>query len=683
MSALDAVTGAAGGAPAFPLTGVDARWLLSFQHEDATGTPTGDPLDIGCDDYAGEISATLPAGLEAGAYRFVVKGMSDAHYAAVKLAENATERVTLYLYWGDGGGGGALAGYAKNLLGIGPATPASAQLAGARVATLAVTKVERAASDLTYDVTITARARMFDVLSRLQVCGATIVATTFHDLFRGVLGRIDLVENTDWKYYDAATEATSENAVKTGRTALSWVQAMAAKLEAASPDKHGRGMFLQRYGVLHVGPRPIPLEGVGTAPTVVDESNGLIELQETARVAADPNYQLCKPDGTRNTAAARTHGQYKLTCKGRPDVKPGDLIAFAPAPPDDGSTQGGGIVGAVQDLVSSLGGASSAAPGSVTMYVESVDHKLSRANGFVTTVTGTQVTDADHVWDTHTVTTPGAPRPQAPTAAATPEARVADALVRQVRRLFGEANGPEVGEVRATAVDGDAPLTLTVWQGLDPAQNDADPGQARRLDVQRPSGGARSAVPYLTPFAWGSCGLMLPQYPGSRVLVDTRNGMADDPLVLGSLWQAGHVPANAKAGDWWLKLPTAVPNPATVPDTWTPSDFSGSVTNDLIDGNGVRTIEVKQFALTAGDLKGAGARPEAPPADVALQLKLVAGGNTASVALKTDGSIEISSSAGISITSQGDLDIKAANVNINAKTNVRVTVGGTMDVSKG
>ncbi len=671
MSLVDAVASAAGGAPAFPLTGVNARWVLSFQHEDASGAPTGDPLDISCDDYGGEINATLPAGLEAGAYRFVVKGMSDAHYGAIKLAENQTERVTLYLYWGDGGSGGALAGFAKNLLGIGPPTPASAQLANARVATLAVTKVERTSGDLTYDVTITARERMFDALGRLQLCGETIDGATFHALFSGVLGRVNLVENTDWKYYDAQTEATANNAARTGRTALSWVQAMAAKLEDASPDKHGRGMYLQRYGVLHVGPRAIPLEGLGT--TTVDEAGGLVEIQETGRVAADPNYQLCTATG-RNPAPPQTRGQFKLTCKGRPDVKPGDLVQFKPAPPDDGSTQGGGIVGAIQDVVSSLRGAAAAPPDSVTMYVESVDHKLSRANGFATTISGTQVVDEDHVWDAHTVTTPGAPRPQAPAASATPEARVADALVRQVRRLFGESNGPEVGEVRAVALDGDAPQTLTVWQGLDPAQNDANPGQARRLDVQRPSGGARAGVPYLTPFAWGSCGLMLPSYPGSRVIVDARNGMADDPVVLGSLWQAGHTPAKVQAGDWWLKLPTAVPNPSTVPDGWTPADFSGSVTNDLIDGDGVRTIEVKQLGITTGDLPKAGARPTAPGSGVAFQLKLVSGGNTASVVLKTDGSIEISSSAGISLTSQGDLNIKAANVN--------VKVTGTMDVSK-
>ena len=670
LSAPAGLPGTGGASP--PITGIDARWVLSFQREDATGALTGDAYDVSSDHYTGEIQATLPTGLEAGTYRFTIRGLTDADYAKINLAAAQRERVTLFLYWGDGGSSNPLLGYAQNLLGIGGASQPSAQLpAVAKVAVLAVTGVKRSAGDVTYDVEVTARERAYDVLARTVVCGETITASAYADLIAGLAGRVGLVSGTDYVYHAVDHEPTHRSAVRTGVAALSLLQAMGPRLEDACTQKHGRGMYLQRNGVVHIGPRPIPVGGGD--PVTIDEPGGLIEIEQTARVPIDPNFQACSGAATSSTTAAPTRRQFKLTCRGRPDIKPGDLVRFTPQDEDSANTQGAGLVGAVIDVAASLGAPVAAGGTPVVAYVESVQHTLSRAKGFGTIITGSEIADPSQPWDQHTTIAPGARRPPAAVTAATPEARVADSITGLVRRLVGESTGPEVGEVRAVSASGDDAQTLTVWRGLAAAENDGAAGQARRLDVERPSRSKQEAVPYLTPFAWGPCGLVLPCYPGTRMLLEDRNGIADDPVALGALWQTGHTPANAQAGDWWLSLPVGVDQRDSVDDSWTPSDFGGDATNDLIDGDGARAIEAKTLSIDTGDLQSAGHRPDPIDSGVALRLRLGQGGNTASIVLKTDGSIEIEASAGISIKTDGDLKLNAANV--------KVQVSGTMDVS--
>ena len=666
------------GSSPLPVTGIDARWILSFQREDAKGALTGDPFDVACDNYTGEIQATLPNGLDPGSYRFTVRGLSDDDYSKINLADNQHERVTLYLYWGDDGSTNPALAYAENMLGIGGSSQPSASIPHAMVAVLAVTGVKRTAGELTYDVEISARERVYDVLARTTLCGATIPGQSYAELITELGGRLNWTAKTDYVYYAVDNEPDQPAAIRTGQTALQVIQPMAQRLEDACKGKRcGRGMYLQRNGVLHIGPRQIPL--AGGDPVTIDEPGGLLTIEQTGRVTTDPNFQACGVGQTSSTATAPTRRQYKLTCHGRPDIKPGDLVSFTPQPQDDAHAQGGGLVGAVADIAASLGAGTSQSGTAVVAYVESVQHKLSRTDGFSTVITGAEITKATDgslsLWDHHTTITSGGPRQAAPATTASSESRAADSIVRLVRRLVGESTGAEVGEVRAVEASGDQAQTLTVWRGLAAAQNDGGAGQARRLDIERPSRSEQQRVPYLTPFAWGACGLVLPCYPGSRMLLEDRNGMADDPVALGSMWQAGHTPDNAHAGDWWLILPVGVSHRDSVDPSWTPSDFGGNATNDLIDGDGARAIEAKTLSIDTGDLHAAGDRPGAIDSGVALRLRLQQGGNEASIVIKTDGSIELDSSAGISIKSAGDLNIKAANV--------KVKVSGTMDVSKG
>jgi len=669
MSVPSVIPGAS--TPTLPLTGIDAHWLLSFQREKPDRTPVdGTVTELSSDDYIGEIEATLPSGLQPGSYRFVIRGLSDNDYGKINLSDDGFMRVTLYLYWADGSANPLLA-YAQSALGIGTSLPSASLPQSARTAVLAVQKVERAAGTLTYDVTITARERTYDLLARATVGGTGISGTAFGPMFDTLLQRVHFT-SADYTYESVDTEPAKTSTFRTGGSALATVVGLESRLENACTGKHGRGMFLQRQGNLHVGARAIPFGGAD--PIAIDEAGGLIEIKLTARVPADAN----APSGGATASGATPgdgtqHPQYTLTCKGRPDVRPGDVVTFTPQPQDVSHTQGGGLVGAIASVASSLGApVPSGTP--VTMYVDSVAHALRRADGFSTTIAGTAIPDEDHAWDTYSITRQGAPRPQAASAAATVEARASNAVRAVVRDAATASTGPDVGEVRAVSLDGDDALTLTVWQGAAAAQNDAEPNASRRLDVERPSPAPHVGVPYLTPFAWTTCGLVLPQYPGSRVLIGDRLADSNDPVAYGSLWQSGHVPSSVKPGDWWLILPVGVDQRESVSDDWTPSDFAGNATNDLIDGDGARSIGTKTLVLQAGDLTSVGTRPAAIDDGAALKIAFSGGGNTASIVLNSNGSIAITSSADISFEAKGNISFKAANVT--------VTVDGTMDVSK-
>ncbi len=182
-------------------------------------------------------------------------------------------------------------------------------------------------------------------------------------------------------------------------------------------------------------------------------------------------------------------------------------------------------------------------------------------------------------------------------------------------------------------------------------------------------------MPYLTPFAWGSYGLALPRYPGTRVLLATAEGNPADLVDIGAIWPRDGGPP-AAAGDYWLVLPIGVQQRDDIGegDGVAPN---GNASHDLIDADGTRLIETKRFIVRVNDQPTeCTSRPvpgdNAPEGSVVIEN--ISQGNTARIVLKEDGSITIS---GTSITldtgGQGD-------ITLNAK-NVKVSVSGTMDVS--
>jgi hypothetical protein len=662
------------------MAGNDAGWLLSFHKETRQSgkvrvSPGPAELEVGRDQYYADIRASLPGGLEGGVYSFTIEGLTDSDYA--KIAGSRAPVVKLYLYWREavGGLGGALASLA-GLTDV-PVGVTSEQLADWHVATLRVESITRKAGARRYETTITARERAFDVVATTPLC--TAIDKPIDQAVKELLGTHAGFDDYKWWGFPpnaacpplTTAPTPAANVVLTqGQMVLTLLAQLGGKMEEASGN-YGRGMFLIRRGDLHVGVRPTPL-GQGKPPTELTAEGGLVEVEPLPAVASDPTFDVCA--GLKSGQSAPTRRQFQLTLKGRPDLFPGDLVRFD-APPQETSTTGGGSLlgGIVGSFVPELG-----APNPVQLYVASVEHRLSRTAGFVTTVTGLEVGLAD-VWDCHSVA--GRNGASEPAAASGPETQAAQAVRSAARELIGAKSWLEVGEARGMTAQGSAsvpPQTETVWRGLEPG--DGQGNQSRRLEIARPSTAPLNDVPYASPFAWDSCGLVLPRYPGTRVLVSHRDGRDDEPIDVGALWADGKGP-KSKDGDWWLILPIAASTTPPANDTDPPPEYTGKVTQDLIDASGNRWIEAGELTIRigTGKLKNAGDRPD-DPADRG-GLTILHPDSEAKIQIKRDGTIVIESPKKLELTGKDGVAISAPDKDVTIDAaNVNVTVSGAMDV---
>ena len=657
------------------LIGNDAGWILSFHKESTVGGATvsvsGDqPFEIGRDDYYAEISASLPNSLEGGVYRFVIEGLTDEHYKKiVQMKGKDSLVVKLYLFWRDTNA--SAAGYMKNVASLTDTVGVikSEDVQESLVAVLNILSISRKAGTRRYETTIIARERVFDILTTRRLC-ASLDASDLLTSAEAVasnngieVSMYPFSEGND-QAQSSENQGTENQELEEGVTLLETLQELGRRLEEKT-GKYGRKMFLIRNGKLHIGNRRFPLDG---EPLDLTLSNGLIEIETLEPLKTDPNFDHCA-DQDKQPPQRR---QFKLTCKGRPDIKPGEMVRFV-LPDEEVETTRPGVSGVVGDLVKgplipSLGDLNFENQNPVKIYVISVDHKLGRTSSFKTTVMGVEVkgSDQDEVWDTHTRRNNEAESEEP--AGGNGEERVAQAVRRRVQRTIESRRFPEVGEVRGATVRGteEPPRqTLTVWRGLQPA--DGRSNQARRLDIVRPSPAPATGVPYTTPFAWGKCGLVLPRYPGTRVLVTHRNGHRNDPVEIGALWESANGP-DSEPGDWWLLLPVGVPadRRVNIAGSEPPEEHNGKVTQDLIDADGNRIIEVGELTvnvLPQNMLKDAGQRPE--------HGKHVEGG--ASIIIKPDGSVVIKAKKIEFDAGDGEIALKAKNVNVQVSDSMNVS----------
>jgi hypothetical protein len=401
--------------------------------------------------------------------------------------------------------------------------------------------------------------------------------------------------------------------------------------------------------------RGVPLTG-GVAQ--LSEANGLVHV-ETAGVSQNERLGSA-------LLAAPVRIQYTLTLKGRPDLRPGDKAAFLdPFRGEIADALAGGVdaTSAPAGLADPLAGQAGAATSTgVEIYVSSVSHRLSRTEGFITTVTGISLIGGQD-WDP--VSSADGEPDRDP--AATPHAYTAS----MIKRLASSAAGEPlvVGEVRAATPSGTGEppgQTVDVWVGT--VVDDGGPSRARRLPIDRDARSRASGVAYLTPFAWGPCGLVLPRYPGTRVVLGHVGGRADDPVELGALWESGHGPAS-EPGDWWLILPAAVePGKRQVAeDGASPAEPTGKATNDLIDADGARVIEVGKLTVRVqpSKLAAPGTRP-APPADTAEQVT-IEHENGSRIVIKDSGDIVIHSEANVTLSARHALTLEADDVTVKVK----------------
>jgi hypothetical protein len=444
-----------------------------------------------------------------------------------------------------------------------------------------------------------------------------------------------------------------------GQDGLTEVQRIGTLIEAFG-KRQGRKPFLVRDRVLHIGVgRAIPFMGPKAEGKVVRVSTatGMIGYAETRAMPRDPKFDFAEAFAAGNlTATPEMRRGFRLDLVGAPEIRPGDVVAFPPA--KDPTSAAPVELPLSEDWDKAI-----------ELYVDTVSHRIEPNAGFMTTVTGVQVETAGgtptSLWDVPSeapvkATTPGARGLDDGTA----EGALSNSVAQSVERALARYALAEVAEVAAEGDPSLLPLASNLVVGLSD-----QPSYMRRSainDLFREGQGVMPSVPYASPFAWGPFGLVVPRYPGTRVMLLPGHGDNEDAVDIGALWHgppgdATARPSKARQGDWWLKLPARI-EPAT-----SDAVVAGPVappaealaTNDLTDAEGNRFIEVGQLVIRVGDkaLQKGTERPAAGSAPAA-----------AIVIEQKDGE------ALITIDAEGKVTIKAKNV--------AVEVSGTMDVKK-
>ena len=614
--------------------GNDAGFAIHFHAAPARQELSKPVLAISSSDYYVQIEATLEEGFKGGTTTLTLEGLTDEHYALIAAdGPQKPEIIRLYLFWRDANT--SVGAYFTNMLGVN-AGPSDAELKESLVAVLKIKKVDRRAGARTYDTVVTAQELALAWLSDRRV-SEPITAENYSTALSQI-GQKTGVPFATWGI-DRATgrmtpdqgTAAGDEKVTLGRGLLyrAAVERIAGAIEGAL-NLYGRQMLLVRDGTVHVGKRPIPLPE-GAKPKRLSLATGLLETVPEGEEETDP-YASSEVGGTEPKKRQR----YRMTLKGRSDIKPGDVVAFDDPTPVLNQTVpglGAAIAGAFAGQF--LPAMDDTFKKETLGYVTSVRHTLSRTAGFVTQLSLLGI-DAvgDAAWDTR-VSSASAPTTDKPSGSSDPAAAAAAQVKRVHATALEEFRTVEVGEVRAVNANASGAVeppsqTETIWEGLVPTDRRAN--GARRLPIQRELPTPWQGIAYVSPFAWGKCGLVLPRYPGTRVVLAHRNGRADDKLDIGAVWESGHGPVS-QPGDWWLSLPVVdgAP-PSSIGDKETPKEHNGKVSQDLTDAAGNRWIEVGELTealrLVANEVCE-GVRPTCAdsylPSDIVREIKRVLG----------------------------------------------------------
>lgn len=628
-----------------PKVGAHAGWLLDFKaHPDVPFSV----LKISSSDYYASIEAQMPHGLDGGNYNFVIHGLTNEDYAELyKFDRQQSLAIKLHLYWKDRGALGYfvdLAGLADSLQGENPPE-------GSLVAVLRVTALKRQAGSRGYEVVIEAREWVYEKLLE------KVDAPGLED--DPLLAAATVVRNRGVKSKPSLEEAKPAAGSKVHHQERSWkkdepaIKILARLGEAMEKQqkRFGLGMYLIRDGTLKMGPGPdrLPTE---TKPIILTPEDGLIQIERREQEPEDPRRE-----------GSKKRESFELTLRGRPDIKPGDVVQFQKPPEetDDAGTPVNFTLG-VLDIIK---------PGADTwMYVRGVTHRFSRERGFVTVLRGVHVPilrPSEEFWFKREAPKASEEMEETRSIDSSPDGFLAGVL----KTLFGKRQEPvDVAQVRAAHVrEANIPnQTEKVRRGL--AEHDGDRYAATRLAFDE-GGALFNAASYATPFAWGKFGLVLPRYPGMRVLLAHRGGDHDDPIDVGALWESGAAPGS-QPGDYWLTLPAAIAQKdrEQVADDQKPNDPGGKATNDLIDADGNRVIEVGKLTVHVGvdKLQPAGTRPAVANDHVSIEHA-----SGSKIVIDQDGNITIESKKKLTIAAD-------ETITIDSKQDVVVQVANVMEV---
>lgn len=601
----------------------------------------GTTEDFSSLDYRGSVDATLVGGLASGSYTVVVEDVAEEDYARLaKLASEKPLEARLYMFWVD--------------------APRPSVGDDGLVAVLRVTALRRRPGKWRYEMVVEGREWVFDrMMSYCPIVTGNGPLDTAMKVARALHVELDA---------PPLPPVTTERRSTTGTRAIEQMRLLeAAMVAAAAKAERPRavlGMYLVRDGKLQLGPDRISPDVVRP---MLGENGELISIVRNGSIGEDATAVGIDDDPGR----AR-RDVFIATLRGRPDLKPGDVVDLR-AP--DSAAFG-------EELGFALGPAAQFAPNDlVTAYIQEVSHRLSREQGFLTVVRCIAAATDDHkrslvdrLWLTGTDAYGGADAGSSESALATFFDRLRDAASTD--------KWPDVAEVRAVHLTSDDPQlpaqTVKLWRGLE------TPDGATYAAARQPFAKTRTeltSAPYLTPFAYGLCGLVLPRYPGTRVLIAHRGGNTDDPVDVGALWSRGGAPAVAQVGDWWLTVPFDVdgddPPRAAAPDDEQLDEKLPCATNDLIDGAGNRVIEVGKLTIRIGKARlethiGGSIRPSAADDPVTIDHE----DGKARIVIAQDGSITIESKQKVTIKGEQGIALESGK-------DITMTVGGNVDVKKG
>ncbi|UOX91108.1 hypothetical protein MUY14_10975 [Amycolatopsis sp. FBCC-B4732] len=654
--------------------GTVPAWALVFRH----GVRGTELCTVGSDTYSGTVSASLPAGLTGGSYEFVVEGMTAEDYRKISLAPGTPLDASLHLWWKDAPTGvlGGLARFTGLDNPLSATTPVPPD--GSLVAELRVDRLWRRPGPRRMDVVVKARERVVARLAERRVEGRCFAgranANGLEVAIRNVAGDDVPVVGHGLGKAQPTPGVRDYAAVPPGT-------ALAAMAELSTQVQGTLGLYSQetaviRDGTLHVGKWT---EDGADAPRLdgerpMDDESGLLAVERGADLPRDSRL----PPGLFGPRAPRS--TFSVTALGRPDLKPGDRVSPVLPPEDFAVTEPPSLGATLLTSVPNLpaGVADPDADASVCRIIE-VRHEISRERGFLTTIRAVVLAGADDGWDE---ITPGtAKEAQRARRSGVPFADSAQGAASTIGDVIGDLTGRAFGVTRARpavihdhAVSPDTPKhTSEVWHS-DTAP-DGRPQAAQRTEITADAHAELTQVPYVTPFAWGSYGLVLPRYPGTRVVLANVGGSSADFVDVGALWRQGGGP-DARPGDYWLALPVGIDQREHLQDPARQVPPDGLASHDLVDGDGTRVIETARFVLRVTDQLTR--VPDRPAPDDGLDdgsvlIESRSGAGAARIVLKGDGSVTISAKS-ITFDAEDRIELNTKDVRVQLD-------GGTMDVS--
>ncbi|MFF4911225.1 hypothetical protein ACFY2T_40900 [Streptomyces sp. NPDC001260] len=605
--------------PTSSSVGFDAGWQLEFRPE-SPGAAAGKPvLAIDRSGYDAEIQVAFDSTWAAPTFTATVDGLRQQDVDTILSKSCAL--VTIALGWRDTPGSVLSAG--ANLLtatGLGGAWKTTLPT----VLTGRITSLERTAGDVRYRTRISGLDATWARLQRAEVGGAKLPGSgSVVDWARALCGtlhpRVEVVAEGSHPPIEGKTEFRASDKVGDALQALG---------RAAFPGApHGRVPLFLRDGKVHVGAWT-PMV-TGRVPHALDAGAGLVEATPAPYEYDDP----AKDD----PFAKSTADAWDVSLLGRPDIVIGDVVTIGlpktvPEKASGGAAAVLGALGAAGALAAPVVGLLTG-PDPVDprpFRVVSVRHTLGRTTGFTTRLRVEGVGAGPKQ--------PG-PRGEAQ--------RVAETIDSRIGTMARSHRAIDAGIVTAQSVKGGT--------GKHAQRVDLDDGLAESVPpnvvVRGPLDKAVTQLadkPYLTPFAYGGTGLVVPHYPGTRVVQLNHDGDPRNAVVAGCVWPEGTEP-ESHPGDWWLTLPTRV-TPAESGNDVEPQP-TGAVASDLVNAVGGRVINVLGFEITVGEaeMPEVGKRPDDPAAGV---LTIRSGQGNASISIDADGNITISTDKEIRLTGE-------------------------------